>query len=188
MPVATEPRTTEAEYLDFDLSQDGKHELVNGEIVAMSGVSPAHDAISVNMIVALSNRLRGGPCRVRGPDLRVRIDETGMYAYPDLVVVFGEPRFADTQPATLLNPKLIVEVLSESTEGYDRGAKAAHYRHRDSVDTLVFIDSRRRMVELQTRNADGSWNLSERTSGELPLVSLGLSIPLDELYQDAPPS
>lgn len=118
-----------------------------------------------------------------GAIARVRHDETGMYAYPDLVVVCGEPEFADTRPETLLSPRIVVEVLSESTEDYDRGAKAAHYRHRASVDAVVFVDSRRRYVELQTRNADGTWTLAERTAGELPLVALEFAVPLDEIYE-----
>ena len=78
---------TEAEYLEYDRTHDGKHEYVNGEVVAMSGVSDAHDRIQVNATVILANRLRGGPCRVRGSDLRIRLDETGLYAYPDLTIV-----------------------------------------------------------------------------------------------------
>lgn len=186
MRAATVARMTEAEYLAFDLAQEGKHEFVNGDVVAMSGASPDHDTVFGNLYLALGNRLRGGPCRVRGPDLRVRLDETGMYAYPDLVVVCGKPEFTDTRPETLLNPRVVVEVLSESTEDYDRGAKAAHYRHRASVDAVVLVDSRRRFVELQTRNADGTWTLAERTAGEVPLVALGVSLPLDELYEGVP--
>ena len=85
---------TEAEYLEYDRSHDGKYEYVNGEVVAMAGVSDAHDRIQVNATVALANCLRGGPCRVRGADLRVRLDETGLYCYPDLTIVWGEPAFA----------------------------------------------------------------------------------------------
>lgn len=95
---------TEAEYLEYDRTHDGKYEYVNGEVVAMSGVSDAHDRIQVNATVALATRLRGGPCRVRGAALRVRLDETGLYGYPDLTIVCGEPAFAATRPVTLLNP------------------------------------------------------------------------------------
>lgn len=172
---------TEAEYLEYDRTHEGKHELVNGEVVAMSGVSDAHDRIQVNAMVALSNRLRGGPCRVRGPELRVRLDETGLYCYPDLTVVCGEPAFAPTRPVTLLNPRVIVEVLSEATEEYDRGAKVAHYRHRASVDVILLIDSQRRLVERQQRNQDGTWTLSEHTTGAVKVLDVELA--LDELYE-----
>jgi Uma2 family endonuclease len=171
---------TEAEYLEYDRTHDGKHELVNGEVLAMSGVSDAHDRIEVNAITALATRLANGPCRVRGSNLRVRLDETGLYCYPDLTVVCGDPAFAPTRPVTLLNPRVLVEVLSETTEEYDRGAKAAHYRQRASVDIILLIDSRRRLVERQARNADGTWTLSEHTGGAVRV--LDFDVPLDELY------
>lgn len=175
---------TEAEYLEYERIHDGKHEYVDGEVVAVSGVSDAHDRIQVNATVALGNRFRGGPCRVRGADLRVRLDETGLYCYPDLTIVCGEPVFADTRPVTLLNPRVVIEILSETTEEYDRGAKVAHYRRRASVDLILLVDSRRRMVERQQRNADGTWTLSEHTSGSI--VVLDHEVPLDELYEDVP--
>lgn len=171
---------TEAEYLEYDRTHEGKHEYVNGEVVAMSGVSDAHDRIQINATLALGTRFRGGPCRVRGADLRVRLDETGLYCYPNLTAVYGEPTFAPTRPVTLLNPRVIVEVLSETTEEYDRGAKVAHYRHRASVDLILLIDSRRRLVERQQRNADGTWTLSEHTAGTIAV--LDHAVPLDELY------
>ena len=172
---------TEAEYLEYDRSHDGKHELVNGEVVAMSGVSLAHDRLQVNSILALGRRLGDGPCQVHSSDLRMRLDETGLYCYPDLTIVCGEPMFAPTRPVTLLNPRVIIEVLSESTEDYDRGTKAAHYRHRASVELIVLIDSRRQLVERQQRNPDGTWTLSEHTTGTIRV--LDMELPLDELYR-----
>ena len=177
----TVARMSEPEYLAHDRDHEGKHEFVNGEVLAMAGVTEAHSLIQVNLTVALGTRLRGGPCRVHASDLRVRLDETGLYCYPDLTVVCGAAAFAPTRPETLLNPRLIVEILSESTEEYDRGAKVAHYRHRASVDTILLVDSRRRLVELQARNADGTWTLSERSVGAVYLLDFDL--PLDELYE-----
>lgn len=184
MPPAVAVRIdTEAEYLALEGSSAEKHEYVNGEILAMAGVSLAHSRIQANLGAALTNRLRGGPCQSHGSDLRVHIGETGLYAYPDLVVFCGEPQLTATNPPSLLNPRVIVEVLSESTEAHDRGMKVAHYRHRASVDAIVLVDSRRRLVEVQTRNANGTWTLDERTEGELPIAALGLAIPLDEVYE-----
>jgi Uma2 family endonuclease len=181
---ATIGMMTEAEYLEYDRTHEGKYEYVNGEVVARSGVSDAHDRIQINTTVALAARLRGGPCRVRGADLRVRLDETGLYGYPDLTIVCGEPAFAATRPVTLLNPRVIVEILSETTDEitgeYDRGAKVAHYRHRASVELILLIDSQRRMVERQQRNLDGTWTLSDHTSGGV--VVLEHEVPLDEFY------
>ena len=171
---------TEAEYLEYDRTHEGKHEFVNGEVIAMSGVSDAHDRIELNTIGALLGRLGAGPCRVRGSNLRVRLDETGLYCYPDLTIVCGEPVFAPTRPVTLLNPRVIVEVLSETTEEYDRGAKVAHYRQRASVELILLIDSRRRFIERQARNSDGTWTLSEHTRAAVRVLDFDL--PLDELY------
>ena len=172
---------TEAEYLEYDRTHTGKHEHINGEVVAMSGVSNAHNRIQVNSLLALGGRLGDGPCQVNVSDLRVRLDETGLYCYPDLTIVGGEPTFAPTRPVTLLNPRVIIEVLSEGTEDYDRGVKAAHYRRRESVELILLIDSRRRLVERQQRNLDGTWTLSEHTTGTVRV--LDLEIPLDELYR-----
>jgi Uma2 family endonuclease len=179
----TVARMTEAEYLAYDLEHEGKHEFVNGDVLAMSGVTRAHSTIQANLTAALVTRLRGGPCRVHVSDLRVRLDETGLYCYPDLTVVCGAEEFAATRPETLLNPRVIVEILSESTEEYDRGAKVAHYRHRNSVDVILLVDSRRRLIEVQARNVDGSWTLTEHTSGTVRVLDHDL--PLDELYSGA---
>jgi Uma2 family endonuclease len=182
MRAAAIDRMSEADYLDYDLAHEGKHEWVNGDVVAMAGVTPAHDAIQVNLVAALATRLRGTPCRTHSADLRVRIGETRMYAYPDLSVHCGRAEYADTHPPTLLNPTLIVEVLSESTEDYDRGAKAAHYRERASVAAIVLVDSRSRSIETQTRNADGTWTLAKHTGGELRLAAIGVAVPFEEIY------
>jgi Uma2 family endonuclease len=177
----TVARMTEAEYLAYDLAHDGKHELVNGEVLAMAGATYAHNLVQANLSGVLWNALRGGPCRVHGSDMRVRLDETRLYCYPDLTIVCGDAELAATKPETLLNPRVIIEVISESTEDYDRGAKVAHYRHRKSVDTILLVDSRRRLVERQSRNSDGTWTLSEHTTGSVRV--LDLEVPLDDIYE-----
>ncbi len=182
MPARPLRRMTEAEYLAWEADQEDKHELVNGEIVAMSGASPEHSTIQANLIAALVLRLRGRPCRAHGSDLRVRIDETGLYAYPDLTVVCGPPSFSETNPPSLLNPTLIVEVTSTSTSDYDIGAKAAHYRRRGSVSTILFVDSTTRSVQIQQRNADGTWTLIDQRGGDVILAQLQLTIPMEEIY------
>jgi Uma2 family endonuclease len=174
---------TEAEYLAYDLAHEGKHEFVNGQVLAMSGVSAVHDALQVNLMGALLGRLRGGPCRPHGSDLRVHIDETGMYAYPGLTVVCGQPEYSSTRPPSLLNPGVVIEVLSETTEDYEMNAKAAHYRRRSSVQQILLVDSRRRMVQSQVRNPEGTWTLAEYEAGEVPVAPLGLTIPMDEIYE-----
>lgn len=176
-------RMSEEEYLAFDLATEGKHEFVNGEVIAMAGASMAHLTIHTNLTLGIGNRLRGRPCRVVGSDARVRIDETGMYAYPDLTVYCGQPDLAPTNPPSMLNPKVIIEILSESTADYDRGAKAAHYRHRATVEAILFVDSLRPLVEIQTRNADGTWTLDERTAGEVRVAAIDVTLPFDEIYE-----
>lgn len=129
----------------------------------------------------LREALRGSPCRPFSNDLRGRVDETGLYTYPDVTVVCGPLELADTKPATLLNPQVVVEGISEGTEAHDRGAKAAHYRRRASLDAIVFVATTERRV--QSRNADGSWTVHEATdTGTVPILPLGISIPLAEVY------
>lgn len=179
---------TESEYLELEAASLEKHEFVNGEVLAMSGVSYHHSTIAANLVGALKARLRGKPCQPHGSDLRVHTSETGLYAYPDLVIVCGEPELTPSSPPSLLNPRVLIEVLSESTERHDRVVKVAHYRHRGSVDAIVLVDSRRRLVEIQTRNAvpagaHSTWTLDERTEGELAIAVLDVVIPFDEVYE-----
>lgn len=174
---------SEAEYLAYDLAHEGRHEFVNGEVIAMSGASEAHALATMNLAAALHRALRGGPCRVYSNDLRVRIDETGLYAYPDVSIVCGRAELAATNPPSLLNPKVLVEVLSASTEAHDRGAKAAHYRRRPSVEALVFVATRAPHVEVHTRNPDGSWTLWEATSGSIAIAPLGITLDLADVYE-----
>lgn len=176
------PRMSEPEYLAWEAEQAEKHEYVNGEIVAMSGVSAAHARVTMNLAVAFANRLRGGPCQVWGSDLRVRIGETGLYAYPDLTIVCGRPELTADRPPSLTNPRVVIEVLSESTENYDLSAKAAHYRRRATVETLLFVDSRSRRVQRQDRLADGRWVLAEQAEGEI--TAAGVTVPFEEIYAD----
>lgn len=183
MPSArTTPGMSEPEYLAWEAEQVEKHEFVNGELVAMSGVSAAHVQMTTNLTVAFGNRLRGSPCRVWTSDMRVRIAETGLYAYPDLTIICGRPELTPDRPPSLTNPRVVIEVLSESTENYDLSAKAAQYRRRASVQTLLFVDSRSRRVQRQDRLPDGRWALQELTEGEIEAA--GVTVPFDEIYAD----
>ncbi len=177
---------TEAEYLAHDLAHEGKHEFVNGQILAMARASEDHGIVVSNVHGALFPRFRGSPCRAFVADLRVRIDETGLYAYPDDVVVCGERQFAPTNPESLVNPTVLVEVASPSTEAYDRGARAAHYRRRPSVQEILLVDPARRSVEHYRRLGPEQWNLETRTVGDLALDSLGIRVPVAELFEGLP--
>lgn len=176
---------TEEEYLEYDRTHEGKREFVNGELIDMAGASEAHSIIVMNVTVAVANRLRGGPCRPHSSDMRVRIDETGLYAYPDLTVVCGRAEFAPTRPESLLNPSLIVEVLSASTAHYDRSAKLEHYRRRPSIRAVLLVDSLERRVNCYVRNPDGTWTLSDHIDGVVSVGALEIDIPVDEIYDGA---
>ena len=130
---------TEAEYLDFERASEFKHEFLAGEVFAMTGASRAHNLMSVNVITTLKNQLRGRPCEIYPGDMRVAVKATGLYTYPDISVVCGEAQFADDQLDTLLNPTVIIEVLSPSTERDDRGKKFQNYREIVALEEYVLI-------------------------------------------------
>ncbi len=175
------PLTVE-EYLAWDLAHEAKHEFVNGEMWAMAGAHPVHNLLCANLIGALSLRLRGTGCRALTSDMRVLIDETGLYCYPDISVVCGPPAFAPTNPPSLRNPSVIVEVLSGSTAAFDKDVKFAHYRRRESVHAVMFVSWPERRVEHYAREA-GGWRLTEAAGSEtIAAPSLSIELALDEIY------
>jgi Uma2 family endonuclease len=186
MPALPKIRYTPEEYLAIDRQAPFKSEYHAGEIFAMAGASEEHNIITINLTVALASQLRGGPCRPFAADMRVRVGPADLYAYPDVVVVCGERRFADEQRDVLLNPSVIVEVLSPGTEGYDRGDKFAGYQHLESLQEYLLVAQDRPHVEQYTRQADGRWLLSEATHLEavIHLSSLGADLALSEVYAD----
>src|SRR5262245_12190039 len=128
MPTQLKTFLTPEKYLEIERRAEFKSEYYNGDMFGMSGASPRHAWIVPNIVAELRQQLKGRPCRVASNDLRLRVLPSGLYTYPDVMVVCGEPRFADDQKDTLLNPVVIVEVLSESTRDYDRGQKFQFYR------------------------------------------------------------
>jgi Uma2 family endonuclease len=163
---------------------NGKSEFLHGRAFAMGGGSPRHNLITSNVSGALGTALRGHPCVVLSSDQRVWIEPTGLYTYPDVTVVCGglkmHPRFDDT----LLNPTLVVEVLSPSTEGYDRGAKFAHYRNIESLREVVLVSQGERVVEHYARQDDGSWRLTTWTERQrVPLQAITCELGLDDVYE-----
>jgi Uma2 family endonuclease len=189
MALALPSRSTVAEYLAFERSAEGRHELIDGEIVAMSGASRRHTTIAGNLLASVHAQLRarGRPCRPFGSDMRVGVADFGLYTYPDLSAVCGEPRFEDAAVDTLLNPVLLVEVLSPSTAAYDRGAKWERYRAIASLREYVLVDQDRAHVERYLRRDDGTWVFSELDDpgAVLRFESIGCEIALAELYEDA---
>jgi Uma2 family endonuclease len=148
------------EYLALERQADVRSEYHRGEIFAMAGANWEHTLIKDNLAGEARNQLKSGPCRVLTSDLRVKVDATGLYTYPDIVVVCDEPQFEDKVQDTLLNPRVIVEVLSDSTEKYDRGVKFAHYRRLPSVQEYVLVAQDRPLVERYVRQPDDAWVLT----------------------------
>jgi Uma2 family endonuclease len=172
------------EYLILERGSGMKHELLDGEMIAMTGGSWAHGLIIGNMVTALNNRLEGGSCSVIPSDLRVRA-AADFFTYPDVVVVCGPPEFDDCHQDTVLNPVVMVEVLSPSTESYDRGRKFEHYGMIDSLKEYVLITQGRPRVEHYLRQEGHVWTFTELSGLEavLSLSSLGCEIPLSHLYK-----
>jgi Uma2 family endonuclease len=184
MSIQAKPRITSEEYLTRERAAETKSEYFDGEVFAMSGASRQHVAIVGNVVTALNNQLRGRDCAVYASDLRVKASPTGLYTYPDVVVVCGEGRFEDEHVDTLLNPMVIVEVLSDSTADYDRGRKFKHYRMIDTFVEYVLIAQDKPHVEHFVRQSRTQWLFSEtdRLDDTLTLRSIGCQLALAEVY------
>src|SRR5664280_440716 len=148
MPTLSKSYLTPEQYLEIERKAEFKSEYYQGEMFAMSGARFAHIGIVANAMRELGQQLRGGGSRPLSNDMRVRVTPTGLYAYPDIVIVCGEPRFLDDTFDTLLNPTVIIEVLSESTEAYDRGLKFRQYRALESLSEYLMISSQQVAAEL----------------------------------------
>jgi Uma2 family endonuclease len=186
-PVAI-ARMTYGEYLALEARSESKHEYLHGEVFAMAGGTIAHGALTAAVSAALSNALRDRRCRVLSSDVRVRSKATGLSTYPDVTVVCDRLEVDPDDPQGVLNPTVIVEVLSDSTEGYDRGAKAAHYRRIASLREYVLVAQGEPLVEVYRRNERDNWELFvEARRGEVAtLTSCGAPIALDvdAIYRD----
>jgi Uma2 family endonuclease len=184
--MSSVPKTyyTPQEYLAIERQAEFKSEYLAGEMFAMSGASRKHNLIAGNVNGEARYQLRDRPCEVYQSDMRVKVSPTGLYTYPDVVIVCGEPEFEDEHVDTLLNPTVLVEVLSESTEGYDRGKKFEHYRRLPSVREYVLIAQDRFHVEKHTRRQDGSWLLWETNDAgdTVHLESIGCRLKLSDIY------
>lgn len=184
--MSAEPhrRVSIEDYLATERRAETKSEYLDGEVFAMTGASRLHNLVSWNLSGILYGQLKARGCEGYAGDMRVLIPVAGLYTYPDITVVCGESRFEDGELDTLLNPTLIIEVLSPTTEGYDRGRKFAHYRTLDSLREYVLISQDEVRVELFTRRDDGHWLLSEASGLEetLSLASIGCELRLADVY------
>ena len=176
---------TPEEYLAFERAAEYKNEYFDGEIYAMTGASRRHNLIAGNIFTALNNQLRDKPCEAYISDMRVRIPAANIYTYPDVVVACGQPEFEDAEVDTLLNPVLIVEVLSKSTASYDRVAKLGYYRTLPSLAEYLIVAQNERHITQHTKQADGRWILADvrEAEGRVELPSVGCVLSLSDVYE-----
>lgn len=172
------------DYLRLEEYANVKHEYLEGAIHAMAGGSPEHGAIAMRIGAALVAQLRGRGCTVFSSDVRIRVAATGLSTYPDLSVVCGEREVDPADRQALANPVVLVEVLSPSTEEYDRGEKLRHYQHLPSLREVLLVAHDRHEVDLRRRSGDG-WNRQTvGAGGAIELASIGCRLDVDTLYRD----
>jgi Uma2 family endonuclease len=184
MSLRTKPYLSPEDYLALERSAEFKSEYFDGEIFAMAGASESHNLMVINTIRELSSQLKKRSGKVYANDMRVRVSPTGLFTYPDVMVVCGQTQFDDSHLDTLLNPTLIVEVLSDSTEAYDRGRKFEHYRKLESLAEYVLIAQHRPHVESYRRQPDQRWVFAESDGldDSLPLDAIDCKLALAEIY------
>ena len=183
MAASPQARVTPEEYLERDRAAEFRSEYYAGRIYPMSGGTWTHATLIHNLTVSLTGATRGKKCAVRSSDMRVRIS-ANFYGYPDVLVICDEPRFEDARTDVVENPILIVEVLSPSTEAYDRGFKASHYRRMPSLRELVLVSRDEPRIEIFRRQPSDEWLLSESIGldSTCRFESLPCSIPMSEIY------
>jgi len=177
-------RMTPEEYLAFERASDEKHEYIDGEIYAMAGAKESHVLIVTNLVASLAVQLRGTPCRVYSTDMKVQVSPT-KYVYPDVVVTCEESQFSDETRDVLLNPALIIEVLSPSTQDYDRGQKFAHYRGLASLREYLTIAQDKIHVEQHVRQPTDQWLLTDflDSASQISLHTVDAVLSLTEVYE-----
>jgi Uma2 family endonuclease len=183
--LAVTARMSYAEYVAAEARSDTRHEYLRGEVFAMAGGTPEHGALAMTVGARLVDAVRGKPCRGFGSDVRVRIVATDLSTYPDISVVCGHLERAADDELAIVNPVLLVEVLSDSTEAYDRGEKAAHYRRIPSLREYLLVSQREPRLELFRRAGDGGWQFFEAGPGAvLDLASVDACLDVDEIYRN----
>ena len=185
MSTAPARRLTETEYLAVEGKAETKSEFYDGEMFAMAGAKRRHNLVAGNLYREISEQLRKGPCEAYLADMRVKVAKTGLYTYPDIVVACDEPRFLDDEDDTLLNPTLLIEVLSESTVRYVRNLKLRLYRKLPSLKQYVIVEQDEPLVEVYTRRPDGEWALKDASelTQSITLKSINCKLSLAAIYE-----
>jgi Uma2 family endonuclease len=176
---------TFAEYIALEEKSETKHELVNGEIYAMARGTPEHGRLTARMIQVLGAALKGRPCEVFSSDVRLRVRAAGLATYPDVSVVCGRLEIDPENRNTITNPLVIVEVLSDSTEQYDRTIKLAHYRKIESLRDYLLVAQDEARIEHYRRNDDGTWTLRDVSPPDVVRLSTGVELPVADVYRNA---
>src|SRR2546421_12240189 len=187
LPQEYLPALTGEQYLEIERFSEIRHEYLDGLVYAMAGESRDHSRICFNLAGIIQPQLKGKPCRGFSPNMKVRAGIGGLYAYPDLMIVCGEANFHDEHGDVLVNPTVIFEVLSPSTEKYDRGEKFRRYRTEiESLQDYVLVSQDQFRVEHHHREADGAWSQTETIGkdGVVVLKSIECSVPLTEVYRN----
>ncbi len=176
---------TEAEYLDHERASITKSDYYDGHVYAMTGAKEPHNLIAGNVIASLHGQLRRKPCRVYPSDMRVKVIQTGLNTYPDVVVLCGLPQFVDEKRDTITNPIVIIEILSPSTERYDRGMKFRHYRSIETLRDYILIAQDRQHIEHYTRHENGQWLFEETSINEerISIQSIECVLSLEDTYE-----
>jgi Uma2 family endonuclease len=175
------------EYVRLEEESPIKHEFLDGLVWAMAGGSPEHAALCANIVTLLGTQLRNRRCRVYTSDLRIRVRATGLGTYPDVSVICGQLVLDSEDPKkhTAINPRVLVEVLSPSTEEYDRGEKLSHYQKIDSLEEVALVACNRRAIEVWRKGEGGAWSREEYADDSVArLLSVECELPLVEVYRD----
>ncbi len=180
-----EPLSVEA-YLELERAADFKSEFIAGEVFAMAGTTLNHNRIQQNVNLAIGNAFRDRPCEIFVNDIKIRDDAADAFFYPDLSGLCEEPALFDSDKGIYTNPKFIIEILSDSTEAYDRGQKFLYYQSIESLEEYILISQSRLCAERYRKNGGGTWRYESMTSLEdvLELSSVETSIPLSEIYRN----
>ena len=178
---------TYEQYRRFEETTNARHEYLNGQILAMAGGTPEHAALATAIIGLLEQRLAGSTCFPFSSDLRVRVRATGLATYPDVTIICGDLERDPDDPNAAVNPTVLVEILSPSTEDYDRGEKAAHYRAIPSLQEYLLVSHRERRIDRWWRVEGDQWKEQSAAKGETLRVSaLGIALDIDALYERSP--
>lgn len=185
MSVAEKRLPTGEDYLAWEREADFKSEYLRGQIYAMSGASVEHNTIASNLIREIGNGLKGRPCRAFVSDMKVQIDTADAYFYPDISGLCGEMEFHDDRRDTYRNPQFVIEILSDSTESYDRGKKFLHYQMLPSLKEFVLVSQKTAVVEVYRKDGDRwIYQLSRGNGAVLKLESVGCEVPFEEIYRN----